>query len=292
MVEHDDDERRQGRHVTKLELGPIGVALDVSADDSYLDHAVEVERLGYSTIWLHGGQLATLDPIAKIIRATTTIPVAPGIIPLDLYGPEAVTAAYADLEATDPGRFVVGLGGPQTPRPLRALNEFLDRLDTGEPQVPAGRRILAALGPRKLALARDRCAGAVPLLVTPAYTADARRVLGQDSTLVVDQMVVLDDDPAAARETARGPLRFLLGGGIGGYPENVRRMGFGGDDLAELSDRLVDELVTWGDADAIATRVAEHLRAGADQVILGVLHDGDQPGPVDVARALATRLIR
>lgn len=170
--------------MTKLELGPIGVALDVTDDDSYLDAAIEIEKLGYSTIWLPGGQLATLDPIAKIIRTTTAIPVAPGIIPLDVYSPEAVTAAYTDLEATDPGRFIVGLGGPQTPRPLRALNAFLDRLDTGEPPVPAERRILAALGPRKLGLARDRCAGAVPLLVTPTYTADARRILGQDSTLV------------------------------------------------------------------------------------------------------------
>jgi probable F420-dependent oxidoreductase len=278
--------------MTKLELGPIGVALDVSADASYLDAAIEVEKLGYSTIWLPGGQLATLDPIAKIIRATAAIPVASGIIPLDVYGPEAVTAAYADLEATHPGRFVVGLGGPQTPRPLRALNTFLDRLDTGQPPVPASRRVLAALGPRKLALARDRCAGAVPLLVTPAYTADARRVLGQDSTLVVDQLVVLDTDPATARETARGPLRFLVGGGIGGYAQNIRRMGFSGDDLSELSDRLVDELVTWGDGDALTARVGEHLHAGADQVVLGVLHDGDQPGPIDVARELARRLIR
>lgn len=136
-----------GAAMTKLDLGPIGVALDVSADDSYLDAAIEVEKLGYFTIRLVGGQLATLDPIAKIIRATTAIPVAPGIISLDIYSPEAVTAAYADLEATHPGRFVVGLGGPQTPRPLRALNEFLDRLDTGEPPVAADRRILAALGP-------------------------------------------------------------------------------------------------------------------------------------------------
>ena len=69
-------------------------------------------------------------------------------------------------------------------------------------------------------------------------------------------------------------------------------MGFADDDLSELSDRLVDELVTWGDADAITARVGEHLQAGADQVILGVLHDGDQPGPIDVARELANRLIR
>jgi hypothetical protein len=69
-------------------------------------------------------------------------------------------------------------------------------------------------------------------------------------------------------------------------------MGFGDDDISDLSDRLVDVLVTWSDADTITARVGEHLQAGADQVVLGVLHDGDQPGPIDVARELTNRLIR
>lgn len=266
-------------------LGPIGVALEVSEDDSYLDAAIEIEKLGYSAIWMAGGQLSTLDPLAKIVRATMAIPVAPAILAVGVHTPEAVMGLYADLEATHPGRLVVGLGGPQAPRPLRALNEFLDRLDAGEPPVPAHRRILAALGPRKLALARDRSAGAVPLLVTPAYTAHARELLGPDATLVIDQMVVLDTDPGPARETARGSLRFLLG--VDGYRANAGRMGFGDDEISGLADRLVDALVAWGDPDAIAARVNEHLRAGADQVILSALHRGDQPGPLEAARRLA-----
>jgi probable F420-dependent oxidoreductase len=266
-------------------LGPIGVALEVSEDDTYLDAAIEIEKLGYSAIWTAGGQLATLDPLAKIVRATMAIPVAPAIISVGVHTPEAVTGLYADLEATHPGRLVVGLGGPQTPRPLRALNQFLDRLDAGEPPVPRHRRILAALGPRKLALARDRSAGAVPLLVTPAYTAYARELLGPDATLVIDQMVVLDTDAGQARETARGPLRFLLG--VDGYRMNAGRMGFADDEISGLADRLVDALVAWGDADAVAARVNQHLRAGADQVILSAVHQGEQPGPLEAARRLA-----
>jgi Protein of unknown function (DUF2397) len=94
------------------------------------------------------------------------------------------------------------------------------------------------------------------------------------------------------RKIALGPLRFLVGRGIGGYAENIQRMGFDSDDLSELSDRLVDELVAWGDTDAVTTRIDEHLTAGADQVVVHVLHDGDQPGPIEVARKLASRLIR
>jgi probable F420-dependent oxidoreductase len=275
--------------MSRLDLGPIGIALNVSADDRYLDEAAELEQLGYGTIWLPGGQIDTLDRLAKVASATTTIPVASAIISLDVYAPGAIQQLYADLEASAPGRFLVGLGGPQRPRALQALNDCLDELDQAEPPVPASRRILAALGPRKLQLARDRFAGAIALLVTPDYTRTARRILGDQSTLVIDQMLVLSTDAARARETARGPLRFLSG--VGGYRDNFARMGFSDADIAGLSDDLVDEVVTWGDADAIAARVSEHRRAGADQVVLTILNTGDDPAPRQAARQLAGRLL-
>ena len=273
--------------MSKLRLGPVGMALNVSADDTYLKEAAELEELGYSTIWLPGGQIDRLDRIAAIIQATTSVPVASAIIPVDVYEPAAVRQLYAELQAGAPDRFIAGLGGPQRSRPLGPLSDYLDELDRGDPPVPAGRRILAALGPRKLELARDRAAGAVPLLVTPAYTRQARRILGPGSTLIISQMLVLDTDAARAREAARGPLSFLSG--IRGYRANFARMGFADSDIAGLSDRMVDDLVVWGSADAVTARVREHLDAGADQVALTVLNPGGQPGPIEVARALAGR---
>ena len=49
--------------MSKLELGPIGVALNVSADDRYLQEAAALEELGYRTIWLPGGQIDSLERI-------------------------------------------------------------------------------------------------------------------------------------------------------------------------------------------------------------------------------------
>lgn len=276
--------------MSKLSLGPIGIALNVSADDTYLKEAEELEELGYSTIWLPGGQIDSLGRIASIVRATRAVPVAPGIIPVDVYEPAAVRQLYAELQASAPGRFLVGLGGPQKPRPLQPLNDYLDQLDHGDPPVPAVRRILAALGPRKLELARDRAAGAVALLVTPAYTEEARRVLGDDSTLVISQMVVLDRDATRARAAARVPLSFLSG--VPGYQANFARMGFTDGDVAGLSNRLVDDLVIWGSAGTITARVREHLDAGADQVALTILNQDGQPRPIDLARELAGRFSR
>lgn len=276
--------------MSKLSLGPVGMALNVSPDDTYLREAAEAEELGYSAIWLPGGQIDSLGRIAQIVGATTSVPVVPGIIPVDVYRPAAVVQLHAQLQASAPGRFLVGLGGPQQPRPLGPLNDYLDALDRAGPPVPAGRRILAALGPRKLELARDRAAGAVALLVTPAYTEQARRTLGRESALIISQMLVLDTDAARARQVARGPLSFLSG--VSGYRANFARMGFTDRDIAGLSDRLVDELVIWGSADRITARVREHLAAGADQVALTVLSQDGQPGPIEAARELAGRLPR
>jgi probable F420-dependent oxidoreductase len=274
--------------MSKLDLGPVGMTVRVSADGRHLDEAGALERLGYSAIWLRGGQIDNLSRIAEVVAATAAVPVVPGIIPADVYAPGEVIRLYAQLQASAPGRFIAGLGGPQVPRPLRPLHDYLDQLDRGEPPVPASRRILAALGPRKLEVARERAAGAVLLLVTPDYTRAARRVLGAQATLVISLMVVLQTDAARAREAARGPLRFLSG--VAGYRASFTRMGFTGSDIDGLSDKLVDRLVAWGTADAITARVNEYRQAGADHVALTVL-DNDHQSAIDAARQLARGLV-
>jgi probable F420-dependent oxidoreductase len=265
----------------KLGLGPVGLALNVSA--SYLADAAEAERLGYSAIWLPGGQLDDLARLTELASATRAVPVGSSIISPDVYPAATVAARYAQLEASAPGRFIPGLGGSQQPRSLAALHTYLDQLDQGEPPVPAGRRLLAALGPRKLALARDRCAGAIMLLVTLDYLSEARQLLGDQAALVVDQMLVLDADPDRARATAGRPLRFLAG--LPGYQASFARMGL---DIA-APDRLADELICWGDPDTVAARIGQLHQAGADHVILHVLAEGSQPGPIEAARVLSGR---
>jgi probable F420-dependent oxidoreductase len=274
--------------MNKLGLGAVGMTVEVSADGGHLDEAATLEGLGYSAIWLRGGQIDNLGRIAEVIGATKAVPVVPGIISVDVYAPGEVTRLYADLQASAPGRFIAGLGGPQVPRPLRPLDDYLDQLDQGEPPVPASRRLLAALGPRKLEIARERAAGAVLLLVTPDYTRTARRILGTEATLVISQMVALQADADRAREAARGPLRFLSG--VPGYRASFTRMGFTASDIDGLSDELVDRLVAWGSSDTIAARVNEYLQVGADHVALTVLDNDHQPA-TDSARQLARSLL-
>ncbi len=268
----------------KIDLGPIGGVLS-PAEDGFVEGAVELERLGYSTIWITGGPMSDLSQLADVVSATTSVTVASAIIAVVRFPATDVAALYTALQAEHPGRFVVGLGGAHGPDPMGTLNAYLDRLESTVPQTA---RVLAALGPRMFALARNRASGALPVLVTPAYTAQARTVLGDDTTLAVEQLVVLDDDAERARQLARGPLGFLAT--LPAYQASFRRMGFTPEDGADLSDRLVDALVAWGDIDAIAARVAELRDAGADHVAFNAVA-ASPAATQDARHELAARFI-
>lgn len=261
------------------DLGTAGAVIDSTADGDFVATAARLDGLGFGTIWLAGGGLGSLDEVLSVLDGTTTATISTAIIAADRFDAAAVLDLYERAEASHPGRLVLGLGGAHGPKPLATLGTYLDDLDA----VPTGSRMLAALGNRMLELARDRTAGALPVLVTPDYTTSARTLLG-DATLAVQQLVMLEPDPDRARQAAAEPIRFL--GTIPGYPQNFRRMGFTDQDIEQLSDRLVDGLVAWGDADTIAARIAEYRQAGADHVAVMPVEDPGEDGWAALARAL------
>jgi probable F420-dependent oxidoreductase len=265
------------------DLGPWGIAVS-NAD---LAAVPALEDLGFTTMWLAGGQLDRLSRLDDLLTASRNAVVASAIIPADVYPPSAVTELYRRTEANFPGRLLVGLGGPQHTPTMAAAEAYLDQLD----EVPPHRRVLAAMGPRKLDLARRRAAGAIPILVTPEYTAYARSTLGPDRLLAVGLFVVLDDDPRTARRVAQEPLQFLLGR-VPAYRESARRQGFTDHDVATLSDRLVDTLTVWGSPDTVAGRALALQAAGADHVNLTVLPAGNRSDLLWAADRLAAALSR
>jgi probable F420-dependent oxidoreductase len=269
-----------------LRPGTTGIAIDIRPDGSHGDTAAQLERLGYDALWIPGGQLDHLGRVAELLAATEVIRVATGIVPLGAYAPAEVAALHSDLVNRYPGRFVLGLGGPQQPRSLAILETQLNELDALG--VPVEERLLAALGPRKVSVAGQRTAGAITLLVTPRFTARVREELGQGPILVVDQYVVVDTDAERARAAVRKPLAFLAN--VTGYREAFRRMGFTDEDVDQSSDRLVDAVSAWGDVDAIAARIAALRAAGADHVVLTALTGDGTPTPLRGAARLADRL--
>jgi probable F420-dependent oxidoreductase len=236
----------------------------------------ELEELGYTAAWIPDVGGDVFGALRELLDATTTLVAATGILNLWMHSPSEAGEGFAALEADHAGRTLLGIGvshhllidnthpGEYT-KPLAQTRDYLDDLDAANPTVPSDRRVLAALGPKMLGLARDRAGGAHPYLVTPEHTEVARRELGNGPLLAPEQHVVLETDATRARAVAREGLATYLQ--LPNYVNNWRRLGFTEDDFADGgSDRLIDALVVWGDEDAIAARVQEHRDAGADHV--------------------------
>ena len=289
-----------------MELGRIGIwSLQlVDAREGLQEAVAELDELGYSALWISNVPAmdgpALFERARELLDATRRIVVATGIASVWTHPAAEAAAAHRVLTKAHPGRFLLGLGvshqqivdreqAGRYSRPVERMQEYLDSLDSGPNPVPPAERVLAAQGPRMLALARDRSAGAHPYNVTVEHTTLARDVLGPNRLLAPEQAVVLETDPARARMIGRQHLaRYLQ---LPNYTNNWLRLGFTADDLAGGgSDRLVDGLVAWGTVETIRNRIAEHHRAGADHVCIQVVTEDDARLPRDEWRTLAAAL--
>ena len=246
------------------------------------EQAKEIEALGYGAVWVGGSPPAELDWVEPILEKTTTLQVATGIVNVWTAAAGPVAESFHRIDKAYPGRFLLGIGvghpeaHQQYVKPIDALNAYLDTLD--EYGVPKNRRVVAALGPQVLKLSARRSAGAHPYLTTPEHTAQAREVMGPDAFLAPEHKVVLTADAEKARAVGRKALEIYLN--LTNYLNSWKRLGFTDEDVARPgSDRLVDAVVAYGTADAIAARLKEHLAAGADHVPVQVLTGPDKLVP-------------
>ncbi len=167
---------------------------------------------------------------------------------------------------------------------------YLDGLDASSYVVGPERRVLAALRPRMLELARERATGAHPYFVPAEHTARARAILGPGRLLAPEVSVVLESDPAKARDLARTFTTGYLG--LANYARNLLSIGYDEDDLAGGgSDRLLDAVVCWGDTETVAAKVSEHYVAGADHVCIQVISGPRGPFPIHEYRELASAIL-
>ena len=219
-----------------------------------------------------------------------------------MHTPEETASEHARLVAEHGPRFLCGIGISHRPlidrvtepgtykKPIEKMSEYLDGLDAAPTPLAVEDRVIAALGPKMLELARTRSAGTHPYLVTPELTKAARAGVGPERLVASEQGVVLETDPAKAREIARLHLKTYLG--LPNYTNNWKRQGFTDDDIADGgSDRLVDALVVWGDEATIAARLQEQRDAGADHVCIQVLTEDPRAFPTEQWRALAPAVI-
>jgi probable F420-dependent oxidoreductase len=292
-----------------MDVGRVGIwtgTLDIQPAARAREAAAEVEELGYRALWIPeavGREVMT--HAAVLLSATSTLVVATGIANTFLRHPNAAANAQRLLADDSGGRFLLGLGVSHAPmvegflgqtwdKPVSRMAAYLDAMDNAfsvsPPPAEEPPRVLAALGPRMLALAADRAWGAHTYFVPVEHTPLARAALGDGPVLLVEQAAVLSRDPDAARAAARKHMSIYLT--LPNYVNNLRRLGWDDDDLSEGgSDQLVDAIVAWGDEDAIAARVADHHAAGADHVCVQVIEDDMSALPLPAWRTLAPALL-
>lgn len=260
----------------KADLGRYGVWLPSRSVSPGV--AKQIEALGYGAVWVGGSPDADLGWVEPALAETSTLQLATGIINIWASPADQVAESFHRIEKAYPGRFLlgVGVGHPEHTdvykKPYDALVEYLDKLDGAS--VPTSRRVLAALGPKVLALSAERSAGAHPYLTTPEHTAKAHEILGNTVFLAPEHKIVLTQNANEAREIGRRTVEFYLD--LSNYVNNWHRLGFTDSDTRKPgSDKLIDAVVAHGTAEQVAARLNEHLDAGADHVAIQVLGGPD-----------------
>ena len=303
------------RH-TRERLGRVGVwlanpAMHAAPAAVQRREIARIEELGYGSVWTGetpGGKDMYVQ-LGVLLAATGRIVLGAGIANASARTPATAYGAITTLADAYPDRLIAGFGGGM-PKPgvgpLGVLRGYLADLAATpkqaifpvvEPARPAP-IVLAAVGPKMVALSGEIADGAHPFAMPVANTAIARGILGPDKLLIPEQAIAFDPDPAKARDAAHEYRKFTTKAardfGVDPlrmpYARNLLRLGYTEQDILESSDRLIDDTIAHGDETVIAERVRAHLDAGADHVLVNPLGAG-LPAMVDQLAALAPALL-
>jgi probable F420-dependent oxidoreductase len=249
------------------------------------------ETAGLGAFWLGGSP--RLEDLRPLLEGSERLVVGTSIVNIWSYDPADLAREFAALEADFPSRVCVGIGvgHPEATsdyrRPLSNLEAFLDGVDAAERPIPTDRRVIAALGPKMLAMSARRSLGTIPYFTSVDHTRFAREAVGPDALVIPEIACVVDEDVERARATARDYAKLYLG--LSNYTNALLEHGFDQADIEDGgSDRLIDHVIPHGSAADVATAVRAHVEAGADHVALQSL--GRDGVPADDWRALAAAL--
>ncbi|MDG1204926.1 MAG: TIGR03620 family F420-dependent LLM class oxidoreductase [Pseudomonadales bacterium] len=281
-----------------MELNKLGVwyFLDGMPSSMAAETAKRIESLGYNTLWIP--ETAGRDPYASaswLLANTEKLNVATGIASIYHREPGVTVAGQKTLAEQSGDRFLLALGVSHQQfvegvrkitygKPVTTMRKYLNAMDEAPymafPPATEPKRLIAALGPRMLELARDKCAGAHPYFTSPKHTKMAREILGPDALLCVEQKVLLEADADIARKAARAVASVYMG--LPNYRNNWLRMGLNESDFENGgSDRFIDETFAWGNLEQVRDRIEEHYAAGADHVCIQPVNPNAQFGDLD-----------
>jgi probable F420-dependent oxidoreductase len=268
------------------------------------------EDLGYADVWtseVNGADGFTL--LGAIAARTRSVRLGLAIAPVYTRPPALLAMTAASLQALSQGRFCLGLGSSTEPiverwmglsldRPLQRVRETVEvirlaltgervdiegetvrvndfRLQLGPVDVPI---VLAALGPRMLALAREVADGVVLSFASLSAIPEQLATTGNTSPEfdVLQRVgVAIDEDPDRLRHAARRELAiygraraYNVSFARQGYAEEARAIqaawqrGDGRAAAEAVSDRLIADTYVFGTAEACRARLASYREAG------------------------------
>ncbi len=306
MAPESRQPRRSDQNDPMHELGTVGLwtaVLDFLPAAQIRDLVQELEGIGWPTLWRPEtvGRDALVSA-TTMLEATTELVIATGIAQIYARHPQTMRAAQRTLHESSNGRFLLGIGVSHavviegvrgipytTPYSdmvayLKAMSEAPFMALAAPDEAPT---VIAALGPKMLALAATAADGAHPYFSPVEHTAFAREVMGGGPILAPEQMVVIDSDRERGTATALKTLKRYLS--LANYTNNLKRFGFTDDEFANPSPRLIDAVVAIGDVDAVVARIRAQHASGASHVAVQVLHEGTAP-PMEQWRLLADAL--
>src|SRR5262252_2543274 len=211
-----------------MQLGKLGVwtSMDVMTAAEGAEFARRVEGWGYAALWLPESRgRNVLAHSAWLLANTTELIIATGIANIYARDPMAMANAQRGLHEQSDGRFLLGVGVSHRPmvqglrghtygKPVATMRAYLKAMREAPYQAPMPREqpltVVAALGPRMIALSSELADGAHPYNTTPEHTAKAREILVPGKLLCPEVWVLLETDPAAARRAAREQLSRYL----------------------------------------------------------------------------------
>ena len=239
------------------------------------------ENLGYHELWVP--EVFGREPFSTcgfLLAKTERVRISTGIA--NIYAHDADSAAQAanGLAELSGGRFTLGLGvshpllveprGHQWQMPVPTMRAYLDRLAVAPIESPRAATpapvIVAGHGPKLMRLAAQKSDGSFLFLQAPETVKQARDILGPDKELHVAVRCVLDADPASARALARRACAFYLS--LPPYHKVWAGLGFEERDWEQGSDRLIDAICAWGDAETLKTKLDAYYEAGASHLAL------------------------
>ena len=277
-----------------MKFGKLGVwfFFDGQKAQDSAKAAQRIESLGYSILWIP--ETVGKNPMVLaswLLSNTKELIVATGIANIYHREPGVTLAAQKTLAEQSNNRFLLGLGVSHKPivegvrglkygPPVVTMRRYLEQMETSpyvglapSEETPT---VIAALGPKMLSLAAEKTAGAHPYFTSPEHTLMARKTMGKDPWLCVEQKVIMESDHKKARNLARPVVQIYQN--LPNYRNNWLRMGLTEDDIDTLSDKFIDTTFAWGSTKDINTRIKEHIKAGANHVCIQPINPNGKIG--------------